>query len=307
MKRLILLCLGALLLIGQVAWGKEPPKATVLIEPDWNKNRQITYEYSVVTQKFNSEILKDEIYSKGLIVNRLVRKDKNGFIFEMEYRNNESNDPLLNLPAYKALMEEAYQQKILYRVNAAGEFMGVQNLEAIQKLMGKMIDVLFGETDDENVLQLKANLKSKFLGREFIENTVMEEIKSLCGLYGLELELNEPVIFETELPNIFEGPSYPARFIVELTEYDQAGGKCKGEIKITPLPDKFAEITAKTLQELVGSEISPEIISKELSLSITHSFEYDIKRKLITSLNYVKDTTNLKNRVRRGITLTLVE
>ncbi|HYH05116.1 MAG TPA: hypothetical protein VEC37_18645 [Bacillota bacterium] len=306
MKRLILLCLGTLLLIGQVALAKEPPNATILIEPDWNKNRQMNYQYSIVTQKYNGDTLKNETISKGLIVNRRVRKDKKSFIFEMEYRDTESNDPVLNNPAYKAWMEEANKQKILYQVGVDGEFMGIQNLEAIQKLMEKMIDVLFGEQSDETVLQLKANMKQKMLSREFIENTITEEIKSLCDLYGLELEVNEPIAFETELPNILDGRPYPARFLVELTEYNQATGLCKGQIKVNPIPEKFTQITAETLQNLTGQKIDPKIL-KQLSLSITHSFEYDTKRKLITRLNYVKDTTDLTNRDRREVTLTLVE
>lgn len=306
MKRWMLIGLSAMMLAGQVAMAKTPADSKIVIAADWNKNRKMEYQYTSVTKNYENQDLKKEKVSKGLAVHRRVRKEKASYVFELQYLNNETNDPIFKLPAYKQWLDEANQQKIIYRVGKQGGFMGIQNLEDLQKISEKMVELICAQAKDEQTQQLKESLQETMTSRDFIENTYTEEVKILYGMYGLELKPDLPIEFESELPSLLDGSvAYPAKFAVALKEYDSASGLCKVEIKVDPFPEEFAKINAESLKKLTGKEVDPQLM-KQMNLSIAYSFSYDTKRKIITKLYYIKDTTNLQARTTVETTMELV-
>jgi len=97
--------------------------------------------------------------------------------------------------------------------------------------------------------------------------------------YGGEYILNEKLIIETQLVNIFGGEPFPAIVNIELTELRPADNYCKLEMQQNIDKEKGSEILyvmAEKIAAAAGKPITEDEEMPEMEISDDYEFEVEL-------------------------------
>lgn len=276
-----------------ISFGEE---IKVAILPNWEKNETIKYKYVVTRTTYENDKIKNKIVSTGKIKTKLIDIEDEEAVFELNYYEMETDNPQMKTPEMKKYMDDAEKLTVVYRTGENGQFVCIENIEEIQKLLGDTIEeVAKIMPQDSKTEQFKNIMKKTMLDENNIENTYTDEIKNINNLYGWELEYGKIIENEYQIPNLFGGNPYPSKYTIKLNQIDDKKKECEGEIIITPDNEKFIDITYQTLKQITGKEFDKSLLGK-MKINIKMNFIYDMGKNRVKELKIFKEVVSLKNK-----------
>lgn len=209
----------------------------------------------------------------------VLEESETGYKIKWQYKTDNSSQELSAFEKFNILLTNL---TLIYTVKETGDFDSLVNYQEVKKFLTTSIDELLKQPKykDPEFKKYFAQLRPIIENRIAIEGVLMKDIKVLHSPYGVEFNLNNPQVFETELPNIFGGAPFPAITTLSLLKLEAS--KDWARIGISQTVDK--EKSAVILKEILIKIASPvrsdakEGIEKSGidSIELSDNYEYDL-------------------------------
>jgi hypothetical protein len=174
----------------------------------------------------------------------ILAADENGIVVQWVQGATIFDGRLNNrLTELEPLLTMLKEQRLEIQLDANGQLTGLRNLEEIKAGFDKMTEEflrLAGKADiDPVALELvRSKLKEMFSSPEVLTEAVLRHAKLLFLPVGRIYPYQQPLPFNSELPNFIGGKSIPAQGRFVLTEIDEQ--KAEGTISWNQIPEDRA-------------------------------------------------------------------
>lgn len=264
---------------------------SAVITPRWVKG-----DIKTLTVKKSRERTVKGKESKGGSTSEVelqIIDDNAGYTLEWTYKKAGTSDKEGSLGKRLAQLVEGL--KVIYKIDASGEFQDIVNTEEILDYLDESIDmmekILGG---DDAAVKACDMVKDMFSTKEKIEEMLIKEIRVYHGIYtyGKEFTLNEPQTMETELPNPLGGESFPAKVNIEMTSLKPDENYCKIIAEQEIDKEKATEIIYKWLENMsrqLGKPMPEDGKIPLITINDSMEYEVDLKSGWITRAYFKRD------------------
>lgn len=271
----------------------------------WNKNQTASYTVSQTSSSFKGKSDKASKSSTSTYEIRLKVVDSTEFtyVFEMVYSKSKMEDA--EIPIAKELASLQDGMKIRYQTNELGQFDTILNLpelktELFDKLQKSKSMIADGKIDEEMqsmYSMLIDNLIKNLEKLESVEAIFAEDIYSLHGLYGIQLELSKPLPVEMQystLGNI----EMSGTGTITLSSINKTGDQCLINETDKPNKEELKEYL-QTLALLFMIDEGKKMSMEELQISM--NTKKKITMELSTGwMNKIVTTSTVKLTNKKG-------
>jgi hypothetical protein len=211
-----------------------------------------------------------------------------GFTVEWVYKNFKSAGTADNtINSLNAILDGL---KIIYKTDDVGMFTELVNWKEVKDFaIVNYEKAIANKNADKEFVFALSQVKAIFQSKENIEAVLIREVQLFHSPYGVEYTLN-PIVTETELPNVTGGAPFPATIILKLEELNLPKDYCKVSLNQTVDKGKAGPIMAVMLKKLSGSKIvdEAEINSqiKDMEISDLNSFTFSISSGWMSKILY---------------------
>ncbi len=165
-----------------------------------------------------------------------------------------------------------------------GQFVQLRNYEQIQPKIDQMIErVLAMAAQQKNagpaeMKQVGDMMRGMFAGREQVEALMLKDVRLLLFPFGMSLDSNVPLTYQTPLANPFGGDPLQAEGTISLTSLDRKHGIATIGLDQKLSPDSMTKILAAMTQKMGANRPPPAELAK-LQADITDTSRYTIDLK----------------------------
>lgn len=216
--------------------------STTLI-PYYRQWEQKNYKVQRQQQKTidgKTNILDNATYQMQLTV---VDAATDHYIIDAKYTNFEQNNE-----AKGNLFVIPQNLKVTYATNELGTFFQIMNWETVSDTLQAILTQIAQNNPSINADQL-AEEKQKLQSQDYLEEIFIKDIRLLHLPYGMEYQLQKPIIANNKVPNLLGGKEpFPGIFKLEMTELKPANNWCKivmqqslDQQKLQPMLNDFAK------------------------------------------------------------------
>lgn len=289
MKKLILLL--SLILIYSHAFSQNeanqdtPKLDSVDIISYWYNSDTVRYE--VVKSKFKYKGESDIAYDSTINTSwyQFVVKDSTtaGYTIEitpLQTPNSLKNNIVSEMIGIEGLMELAQfsDLKIIYKIDANGVFLGIENVGEIAVIMNKLFDLIIekqkklDKTKGEEGERLINNLRPMVTSKEYIEKKAFQEFAVIHTYFGTKLAIDSVTYYEDSYPNLFdpEGDPIPVNcaLIATLPEEGILEIEVEKETDSTATKKLVTDYLKKVINRGAKKEINIDKEFEKMSISI---------------------------------------
>ncbi len=196
----------------------------------WNEGDIFNYTVTKISRKWQNDSLSFEDSFSYNARFSVIEKLDSGYIVAWRYDHVSSMAQLSS-----QALREIYKDKvaeIVYRTDEFGGFVEILNWDEIGQLINQLIDehirVNSKSSGKSKVLKQTMHkiIKESLTTKESIQETLLSEINLFHGYFGSEYYTKDTVVFETEVPTIFDNTSIRANGIgfFEFIDWESSFG-----------------------------------------------------------------------------------
>ena len=258
----------------------------------WMKGEERFYQIKKArVDTRNGEVTKD---TKSQSKIRFYVADSTETSYTIHWSNEKITIPGTQLdPVSYSILKSFENLKLIYKTDEVGTFIELLNWKEVRDQTFAATDkILTTLTQEENhdeqmfhsiIDQLKANLQSQAQ----VEAYFIQEVQLFHTLMGYEYDVDLPVLYDSELPNIFTGGTIPADGIIEVVEVDTTMGTCTIEDRTTIEDAAFKKMMEDLLESFSKNpdlkqmsdekrkEAIKEIQAMKVGINITQRSTFD--------------------------------
>jgi hypothetical protein len=238
MKGLLLVLLSALFSVNALAQSDEN---TLSLVSYWSVNDSYDFKITKLKQQWKGDnLVKDE--KQEYIANFTVI-DSTSSSYTIKWSYKSSSVGPIDLPQELAAKLSGYKDiDVIYQTSEVGDFIGILNWEEISEMMNKVFNDVIevtGIEDRKQAAAFEAAMKPArkiFSSEEGIEQLIFNELQLMHSFMGIEIQTDEPILYEDELPNMLGGRPIKAQAKIHFEEIDYDSNFCviKQELYIDP-------------------------------------------------------------------------
>lgn len=242
-----------------------------------------TYIYDVqkIQQQWKDDELTKEQIQEYTTTFSVIDSTEHSYTISWEYELDIVG--AYNVPnEYLESFSKIKELEIIYKTTEFGDFTEIVNWKEIGLLMNGLFDEmidLIGKDHPEKLDDVKSFLrpiKQLFSSKQGVEQLVMKELQYFHYLMGNEYDLAEPMLFEQEIPNLFEGEPIIGQGKLWLEEVDLEKAYCIVHEEVTLDPEDTKKLI---LQMLKKFDLNSEDFEKALKTAVfeikdNNNFEY---------------------------------
>ncbi|MCC6413768.1 MAG: hypothetical protein IT270_19120 [Saprospiraceae bacterium] len=245
MARLLLFLLhvlGAAHLFAQIS----PEDSIVQVVAYWRLGE--SQHYMLTTDKYRVEGTDTILRRKVYFDIDVVVTDSSEHSYTMEWRYRRPDLAGIDDRVMVDYMELYKNHKVVVKTDEYGNFLSVENWEEIRDNLQQGIKnlLLTSQTPDHIMFtEIGPNIGT----RAAIENAFIKDIRTFYAFFGEVLKLDEYVVRESKIPNLFGGTAFDGELEVELGEIDFAEQTAIFRSWQTADPDQVALAVAEFLEK----------------------------------------------------------
>lgn len=273
----------------------------------WSMGDSYNFKITKINKQWKKgEMTKDE-KQEYIASFSVVDSSANSYTIRWAFENYLDNS--YDIPnEYKDIFSKYEFLEILYSTNEIGVFNEILNWEELGKTLTSMIDDLveyLGKDDKqlhEILIKSMKPIKQIYSSRNGIEQLVMRKLQFLHYPLGIELDVNQPVFYIEELPNMLgENPiKANAKLYVEKVDFEERFCVVKQEMSLDPNDTK--DMMKKFFGQLeLGDTKMDEILNKAvIKVEDNNVYEYyyypGIPHRIETNREVIVDIDNDNSR-----------
>jgi hypothetical protein len=188
-----------------------------------------------------------------------------------------------NIPEELVDMFSKYKlTEVVYLTNQNGEFVGIENWEEISEMMKALFEELIkagsrnGDGKQHDLKTAMQPLLNIYNSKEGIEQLVFKELQFFHFPFGYEFSINQPLVFEEQLPNMFGGEPLNAESKVYLEEVNLEDSFCVlvKEMKLNPIDSKELLSNLFKSMKLEDDKFDELMKNAKIEINDNNRFEY---------------------------------
>lgn len=264
-----------------MAQEKEGEERSVAFVSYWDVGDSYDFKISKIKQRWDGEEMSQDELHEYIATFTVVEETESSYTISWSYPND--------LFAHFSIPEEVRDEfadfesiDILYKTSEVGDFLEILNWEEIGAEMVSLFDKIIGVAGEKDE-KLKAELhkmmepfKQIYSSQEGIELLVMKEIQYFHFMMGVEFEIDEPIFYQDELPNMFGGKPIKANAKLTFEEVDFENKFCiiKQEMDLDPKDTKAILANVFNKMKLNNKEIKKALKTAVLEIKDRNTYEY---------------------------------
>ncbi len=172
--------------------------------------------------------------------------------------------------------------EIKYKTSDVGDIIEILNWKEVGETMNSMfddiIDVLGGKDEKkrETLKTAMQPLKQIYSSKQGIEQLVLKELQYFHFPLGVEFDINEPLIYDEELPNMFGGKPIKANAKIYFENVDFEESFCILKHELSLNPDDTREILKQffKIMKLDDKEMEKALKTAVFKIEDRNTYEY---------------------------------
>lgn len=219
---------------------------------------------------------------------RVLEASASGYVLEWRYGDTR----VLDAAQAKALAQKdiqwiwdfARELRFELQLAADGQFVQLRNYEQIKPKIDQMIEhvlVMVAQEKKAGPAEMKQvgdMMRDMFAGRERVEALMLKDVLLLLFPFGMSLDTQAPLTYQTPLANPFGGEALQAEGTISLTSIDRKHGIATLGLDQKLSPDSMTRILAALARKMGENRPPPEELAK-LKVDITDTSRYTIDLK----------------------------
>lgn len=246
----------------------------------WGKGDSYNFKVTKIKERWKGgEQTKYD--SSSYVVNFLVM-DSTATSYTIKW-SYETQLTQLNIPTELLEKFAKYNMtEVIYRTSELGEFLAIENWEAISEMMTglltDMVEVLAADKGvDKTILEKSMqSIISIYSSQQGIEQLVFNELQYFHFPFGLEYTVDEPILYEEQLPNMFGGAPIrgDAKIYFESVDYEQAFCVLVQEMKLNPDDTKAIILNFFKSMNLDDAKMEKAMETAQFDIIDKNRYEY---------------------------------
>jgi len=249
----------------------------------WEKGNQYNFKITKVEEKWKEgKMVKND--TSSYIVNFLVLDST-----ETEYTikwSYETNLQEFELPDnIKRKLSDYRITEVIYKTSEVGVFLGIENWEEVSKMMNDIFSVMLDEVskedrsdeEKEKMKRVMEPLVEVYKSKQAIEQLVFKELQYFHFLFGIEFSVNEPIVYEDELPNFLGGDPFKGetKIYVDSVDFDNSFCVVNYEMKLDPVDTKNMLKSLFEKMKLEDAEMMETLEKAKFDIMDNNRFEFN--------------------------------
>ncbi len=248
----------------------------------WSIGDSYNFKVTKIKKSWKDNVLTKKDSSQYIANFKVLDSTKKSYTIQWSYKNT-----LIN--TFKKNMDKIYVDKktvsniiskydvtkIVYKTNELGEFIEIINWKEIAELMKKLLvelekSIQTNKPDKlKNVQKAMKPLAKIYSSKEGIEQLIMYELQFFHFPFGVEYEINEPIEYEQELPNMLGGKPITGRATLTFEDIDYEESYCVMKEKVIINPEDTKRLIIRLFKKMgIDKKKTNEIIETAI-LDIT--------------------------------------
>lgn len=276
-----------------------------------------TYEFKVTKaqqQWDENEMTKDEL-NEYFATFTVLEQSEDSYTISWSYKNNF--DKLLNIP--EGTSEEFIDLAtvdIIYKTTEVGDFLEILNWEEVGENMNNLFDqiVEYAGKNDEKIKgelsKMMGSFREIYSSKQGIELLVMKEIQYFHFFMGVEFEVNEPIHYKDEIPNMFGGKPIKANAKITFEEVDFENSFCviKQEMDLDQKDTKAILQQVLTKMNLSSKDVKKALKKGVFEIKDRNIFEYHYFPCIPHRIEAIRESNfDINNDKRRRVDSIIIE
>lgn len=209
---------------------------------NWSVGDIYYFKITQINQHWTDNSLTNDQKQEYIAKFSVIDSTENSYTINWSYEKNIGE--AYNIPENLRNKFSKYNlTEIKYKTSEVGTFIEILNWKEIGESMNNMFDDLIEIPDVKDEKKKKAletslnRLRQIYSSKQGIEQLAFKEIQIFHMPLGIEFDINEPLFYDEELPNIFGG--YPikakAKIYFEEVDFDENFCIFKQDLNLDPI------------------------------------------------------------------------
>lgn len=215
----------------------------------WSKGDSYNFKVKKIKKRWKNRKLTKSDSIQYIANFKVLDSTAKTYTIQWSYKNNLINTYKKNLNKIyqdKKVVSEIIKKydvtKIIYKTNEYGEFLDIINWQEISDLMSKMLGELEKSIQIRKPEKLKEVEKAMkplakiYSSKDGIEQLILYELQFFHFPFGSEYDVNVPLKYEQELPNMVGGEPFKgkAKLSIKEVNFDDLYCVLKEEVVVNP-------------------------------------------------------------------------
>lgn len=246
----------------------------------WSKGDSYNFKVTKIKKQWREGLLSKNDSSSYVVNFEIIDSTATSYRIKWTYKTNLNE---LGIPPALIPQFSAYETtEVIYKTSELGEFIAIENWEEIAKMMKsiftELIDFVAKENgiSKESVEQMMKPVKDIYETQQGIEQVAFKELQFFHFPFGVEYSINEPILYEEELPNMFGGKPIrgDAKLYFETLNVEDASCVLIQEMQLNP-EDTRNLITALFKQmQISNNDMEAKMKTAQFDIKDYNRFEY---------------------------------
>ena len=246
----------------------------------WSKGDFYNFKVTKIKKQWREGVLSKNDSSSYVVNFEVIDSTATSYRIKWTYKTNlnEFGIPPALIPQFSAYETT----EVIYKTSELGEFVAIENWEEIAKMMKsiftELIDFVAKENgiSKESVEQMMKPVKDIYETQQGIEQVAFKELQFFHFPFGVEYSVNEPILYEEELPNMFGGKAIrgDSKLYFETVNVEDAHCVLIQEMQLNP-EDTRNLITALFKQmQISNNDMEAKMKTAQFDIKDYNRFEY---------------------------------
>lgn len=281
----------------------------------WSIGDSYNFKVSKIKQQWKEgKLTKDQkqVYIANFTV---IDSTENSYIIKWSYENDLGNT--YKIP--EKLLDKFSKYKITeikYKTSEVGDLLEILNWKEVGETMNSMFDDIIEVLGDKNEKKRDAlktamqPFKQIYSSKQGVEQLVLKELQYFHFPMGIEFDLNEPLIYDEELPNMFGGKPIKAKSKIYFENVDFEESFCIVKHEMSLNPDDTKKILKQVFKKM---KLDDKAMKKALKTAVfkiedRNTYEYYFNPGIPHKIETIRETIiDIDKEKGRRIDKTIIE
>lgn len=231
-----------------------------------------SWDYKRETEQQSQDKPKKSGGTVTAVTAKVIEASATGYVLEWRYGSsrflNTDRDTAMGLKDLQWVSDIMKALRFELQLSPDGQFVQIQNYEQIKPTIDQMVEHVIAavaqerKTNPAETKQLGDMMRGLFASRERVENLMLKDVRLLLFPFGMSLDTNVPLTYQSPMPNPFGGEALQAEGMISLVSVDRKRGQATIALDQKLSPDSVPKMLSAMVQRMGDNRPPPEVLAK---------------------------------------------
>jgi len=273
-----------LVLLPTVVEAQEEDTTKVAFVSYWSVGDSYDFKISKIKEVWKEDELTSENKQEYIANFTVTDSTESSYTITWSYKNDLGNSFQLTDEIQEKLSKYSLTE-IKYKTSEVGDFLEILNWQEVSNITKSMfsdLENMLKQSDPQKARLVDRTMKplmEMYSSKEGIESIVVKELQYFHFPLGVEFDIQEPLIYDEELPNFLGGKPIKGVGKIYFEDIDREEGFCtlKQELVIDPADSKRLLSQAFSKMKLNDKQMKKSIRNAVFEISDRNTYELNME------------------------------